>query len=119
LVAELAMFEDLVGDEAAEVAGARDEDLLEPDASTPPPLEDLPHQLSSRVGQDDVQDQEDCPHELGDLECAGLARDATGYIDLDVRCGQNAEDHRENAADEDREEVVHARSTAPQPVQAL
>ena len=43
LVAELAMLQDAVGNHAAEVAGARDEDPLEPDTGAPAALEQLAH----------------------------------------------------------------------------
>ena len=46
LVAELAVLEDLVGDEAAELAGAGDQDPLEADAGAPAALEHLAHQLA-------------------------------------------------------------------------
>ena len=40
------MFEDLVGDDAAEVPGAGDQDPLEADPGAPPPLERLAHELA-------------------------------------------------------------------------
>ena len=46
LIAELAVLEDLVGDQPAELAGAGDQDPLEADAGTPPALERLAHQLA-------------------------------------------------------------------------
>ena len=49
LEAELAVLEDLVGDQPAEVAGAGDQHALEADAGLPPPLERLAHQLARGV----------------------------------------------------------------------
>ena len=40
------MIDDLVGDQTSELAGARNQDPLEPDARAPSPLEDLAHQLT-------------------------------------------------------------------------
>ena len=61
LVAELAVLENLVGDQPAELAGAGDQDPLEADAGAPAALEHLAHQLARRVGQRDVQHEEDRP----------------------------------------------------------
>ena len=46
LEAELAVFEQLVGDQPAEVACAGDQHALQPDAGAPSPLERLAHELS-------------------------------------------------------------------------
>ena len=40
-------------------------------------------------------------------------------VGLEVQRADQAEDDREDGADEHREEVVHARAAAPQPVEAL
>ena len=61
LVAQLAVLEDLVGDEPAEVAGAGDEDPLQADAGAPAALEHLAHDLARRERQRDVEDQEERP----------------------------------------------------------
>ncbi len=46
---QLAMFEDLVGDQASEVARAGDQDPLEADPRAPSPLERFAHELSREV----------------------------------------------------------------------
>ena len=46
LEAELAVLEDLVGDELAEVAGAGDQHALQADARLPAALERLAHELA-------------------------------------------------------------------------
>ena len=51
LEAELAVLEHLVGDHAAEVAGAGNQDALEADARLPAALERLAHELARRVGE--------------------------------------------------------------------
>ena len=73
LIAELAVLEDLVGDQAAQLAGAGDQDPLEADAGAPAALEHLAHQLARREGQRDVEHQEDRPDRLRHLERAALA----------------------------------------------
>src|SRR5712692_7630242 len=70
LIAELAMLEDSVGDEPAELARPGDEDALEADAGAPATLERLAHELARRVGQHDVQDEKDAPDNLRHLEGA-------------------------------------------------
>ena len=119
LIAQLAVLENLVGDEPPEVARARDQDALEPDAGAPAALEHLAHQLARRERQADVQHQEDRPDRLRHLEGARRARRRTGEVDLHVERGHDAEQHGEDGADEHGEEVVDARSAAAQPVQAL
>src|SRR4029077_17122351 len=116
LIAELAVLEDLVRDEPAQLAGSRDENPLQPDPRAPAPLERFPYELARRVRQRDVQDQEEAPDDLRDLEDPFGLRRAAREIRLHVQRGDDAEDDGEDAADEDGEEVVHARSPAPQPV---
>ena len=122
LEAELAMLEQLVGDQPAEVAGARDQNLLEADAGAPATLERLPHELARRVGQDHVDDEEqqpDRPRNLVDTLCLRLGRKERRMVDLIVESADQAEDNGEDAADKDGEEIVDARAPAAEPVKAL
>ena len=66
-----------------------------------------------------MKTEEQRPHELRHLVGAGAARRVGGEVGLHVERGDHAEDDREDAADEHREEVVHARAAAPQAVDAL
>src|SRR4051812_991653 len=118
-VAKLAMFEDLVGDKPAKLAGTGDEDALETDAGAPAAFEDLADELARRVGERNVQDQEDAPDRLRDLEHAAILRGARGEVGLHIQGRDDAEDHRQDAADEDREEIVDARAAAAQAIQPL
>ena len=113
------MFENLVGDEPSELAGPGNQNPLEADAGAPASLEHLAHQLARGVGQQHVQHEEDRPDPLRHLEHPALARGAAGEVRLRVQGGDDAEDDREDAADEDVEEIVDARAAAPQPVEAL
>ena len=113
------MLENLVGDQAAELAGAGDQDPLEADAGAPAALEHLAHELARGVRQRDVEDEEDRPDQLRDLVRAAVLRRVGREVGLDVQRRDDAEDDREDAADEDGEEVVDARAAAPQPVEAL
>ena len=61
LVAELAVLEDLVGDQPAELAGAGDQDALQADARAPAPLEQLAHELARREREQHVDDEEERP----------------------------------------------------------
>ena len=70
LIAELAVLEDLVRDEPAELARSGDENPFEADAGAPAALEDLAHQLARREGQRDVEDEEDAPDDLRHFEGA-------------------------------------------------
>ena len=64
-------------------------------------------------------DQEHRPDDLRHLEGAHLLQRVAHVVGLEVQRGPHAEDDRDDAADEDREEVVHARAAAPQPVESL
>ncbi len=119
LVAELAVLEDLVGDQPPELARAGDENALQADAGAPAALEHLAHQLARRERQDDVEDEEDRPDELRHLERAASRCGVAGEVGLHVQRRDDAEHDREDAADEDGEEVVDARAAAAQPVEAL
>ena len=90
LIAELAVLEDLVGDEAPELAGAGDENALQADARAPPPLEQLAHELARREGERDVQHEEDAPHRLRHLERAARFRRGRREIRLHVQRGTTA-----------------------------
>ena len=113
------MLENLVGDEAAELARAGDQNPLEADARAPAALEHLAHELARRERQRDVEDEEDAPDDLRHFEGAAILRGAGREVGLHVQRGDDAEDDGENAADEDGEEVVDARAAAPQAVEAL
>ena len=67
LEAELAVLEDLVGDQPPEVAGAGNQHALEADARPPAALERFAHELARGVREDDVEDQEQRPDRLRDL----------------------------------------------------
>src|SRR5581483_5045777 len=119
LIAELAVLEDLVGDEASELAGAGDQNLLEADAGAPPALEHLAHQLARRERQRDVDGEKDRPDRLRYLERAAVLRGPRREVRLHVQRRDDAEDDGEDAADENGEEVVDARAAAAQPVEPL
>ncbi len=119
LVAELAMFENLVGDEPSELAGSGDEDALQADARAPASLEHLAHELARRERQRDVQHEEDAPGSLRDFERAARSRRRGREIRLHVQRRDDAEHDREDAADEHGEEIVDARTSAPQAIQPL
>ena len=68
---------------------------------------------------DDVEDEEEAPDQLRDLEGAAVLQVVGDVVGLDVERGDDAEDDGEDAADEDGEEVVDARAAAAQPVDAL
>ena len=118
LIAELAVLEDLVRDEAAQLAGSGDQNPLQPDAGAPAALEHLAHELARRVGGRGVQDEEDAPDHLRHLEGAA-GPEAGREVGLHVQRRDDAEDHREDAADEHGEEIVDARAAAAQPIEAL
>ena len=113
------MLEDLVGDDAPEIAGAGDEDPLEADAGAPAALERLADELARRVGEGDVQDEEEQPDPLRDFVEPDVLDGFRGVVGLVVERAAEAEDDGEDRPDEDPEEVVDARAPAPQPVEAL
>ena len=61
LVAELAVLQHAVGQHAAEIAGAGNQNALQPDAGAPPALEQLADRLARRVGEDDGQHRGTAP----------------------------------------------------------
>ncbi len=64
------MLEDAIGDHAAEIAGAGDEDPLQSDPGAPAPLEQLAHGFARRVGEHHAQREKQAPDDLRDLEGA-------------------------------------------------
>ena len=60
--AELGVFQDAVGDHAAELAGADDQDALEADAAAPPPLEEIADDLAGQIGGEHAEADEKRPH---------------------------------------------------------
>ena len=68
----------------------------------------------------DVEDEEERPDDLRDLVARRVpSRRRTRSRRWTYSVRDDAEDDGEDAADEDREEVVDARSAAAQPVEAL
>ena len=108
LVAQLPVLDDLVRDEASELARARDQNAFEADAGAPPALERFTHELARCERQRNVQNEEDAPHRLRHLERAARLRLARREVDLHVDGRDDAEDDGEDAADEDGKEVVDA-----------
>ena len=119
LVTELAMLEDAIRDDAAEIAGARDQDLSQPDARQPSPFQRFANELARQVAERDVGDEEEAPDDPGHFERADLALRLAGVIRLVEQRRDDAQHDGEDAADEDVEEVVDARTAAAQPVQSL
>jgi hypothetical protein len=119
LVAELAMFENLVGDQPPELARARDQDPLQSDAGLPPPLECKADGLARCEGEGDIQYEKDRPHRLRDFERAAIPHRVGHVVGLHVQRAEDAEDHRDHAADEHGEEIVDARAAAAQAIETL
>ena len=113
--------QELVGDQPAEVARAGDEHALEADAGTPAPLERFAHELTRRVREDDVDDEEEQPDRPRNLvdALASLRRQQRRVVDLEVQRADEPEHDGEDAADEDGKEVVDARAPAAQAIEAL
>src|SRR5437667_429074 len=63
LIAGLAMLQDLLRDDAPQVAGAGNQDALEADARFPAPLQHLAHELARPERERHVEDQEEAPHQ--------------------------------------------------------
>src|SRR5262245_23921087 len=116
LVAQLAVLDDLVRDETPQFTRTGDENTLEAQPGAPPSLEHLSHEQGRPEGNGNVQNQKQAPNSLGNLEGAGIVR---RDVRLHVQRRDDTEDNREDAADEDREEIVYPRAATPQPVQAL
>ena len=119
VVAQLPVLQDLVGHQASEFSGARNQDALEADARTPPPLERLADQFARGKRQQDVEAEEDAPDQLRHFVRATVLQLVGHVVRLEVQRGHDAEDHRQDAADEDGEEVVHPRAAAPQAIEPL
>ncbi len=116
LEAELAVIEDPVRDHPAEIAGADDQHVLEADAGAPPAAQQVAHDLARHVREEHVQREEERQHRARDRMVVVADR---RVVDLHVQRDDDAGQHRQDRADEHREEVVHARAPAPEPVEAL
>ena len=72
------MLKDFLGDDAAKVAGAGNQDALQPEAGFPAPLEQLADELARAERERDVDDEEQRPDDARDLIGAdGLLAPAT------------------------------------------
>src|SRR5688572_21064471 len=119
LVAELPVLQDAVGHHASEITGSGDENPLQTNPGAPAALEQLANRLPRQVCEHHVQSQEEPPHDLGYLVRAAHAGLLRRKVGLDVQGGDDAEHDGQDAADEDREEVVDARSPAAETVDTL
>src|SRR5262245_53256639 len=95
LISEFPVLEDLVRDETPEFARPGNQNPLEADAGAPAPLERFANELARRVGEPDVQDEEDQPDDLRDFEDAAILRGAAGEIGLCIERGDHPEDNGE------------------------
>jgi hypothetical protein len=64
LIPELAVLEHAIGNHAAEIAGAGDENPLQPDPRPPAPLQELPHCFARGIGEHHRQHEKQSPHDL-------------------------------------------------------
>ena len=96
LEAQLAVLEDLVGDDPPEVAGAGDQHALQADARAPAAFEGFAHELARGVREGHVQDQEEQPDPLRDFVEADVLVRLGGVVGLVVERAAEAEDHRED-----------------------
>ena len=119
LIAKFAMLENLVGHHAAEIAGAGNQDAAQADAGDPAAFQRLADELARQVAEPDVADEEQPPDELRDLVNATVLQLVRDVVGLEVQRADHAEDDGEDAADEHVEEVVDARASASQAVEAL
>ncbi len=92
---------------------------FKPDTGPPAALEQLAHEFAQRVREHDGEHEEQHPDDLRDLVGPACARVIRRPVRLHVQRRDDAEDDREDAADENGEEVVDARTSAPQAVDAL
>src|SRR5436190_2203354 len=91
----------------SQLARARNQYALEADSRLPPPLECVADGFARRKRQQHVEHEENHPRGLRHFECAPVARGRRREVDLDVGGGHDAEDDGQDAADEDREEIIH------------
>jgi hypothetical protein len=64
LISKLAVLQNAIGHHAPKIAGAGNEDALQPDAGAPSPLEEFAHRFARAVRKQNVQHQEKRPHDL-------------------------------------------------------
>src|SRR5688572_11033337 len=113
------MLQDAIRNEPPQVASASDKHALETDARAPSTLEQLAHELARRIGEDDVEGEKQAPddlrHRIGSARPLGLTR----VVRLKEQRRDDTKDDRQNTADEDREEVVHAGATTAEAINTL
>ena len=88
------MLQNLLGDDAAEVAGAGDQNPLESDAGLPAPLEDLAHELARAERQRDIDHEKQRPDDARHLIGADRLFLGRRVIGLEVQRADDAEDRR-------------------------
>ena len=95
------------------------QDALQSDARAPSPLQELAHRFARAVGEQDVQHEEERPHDLRHFVRAARLGFVRRVVHLDVQRGYDTEHDGEDGADQHGEKVVHARSAAAQAIDAL
>src|SRR5262249_1126401 len=113
------MLEHFIGNELSEVSGAGNQDALQPDAGLPPPLERPPNELAGCIGEDNVDHQIECPDELRYLVHAEVLQAVRHVVRVVVEGSADAEDHGEDAADENGKEIVDAGTSSTEVIHAL
>ena len=119
LITKLAVLKNFLGHDAAEVARAGNQDALQPETGFPAPFEQLADELARAECERDVDDQKQRPDDARNLIRADGLLLWRRVIRVDVKCRDDPEDHRDDRADEDEEEVIDARAAAPQAIDAL
>jgi hypothetical protein len=116
---ELAVLQNPVRDHAAEIPRADDEHLLEADARAPALAQQVARDLAREVREHDAESEKEDPDPARDLEEPLRLERLVQVVRVDVERAADAEERRDEVADEHAEEVVHARAAAPEPVETL
>ena len=106
LVAELSVLKDFLGHDPAQIAGARNQNALQPEPGFPAAFEQFAHELARAERQRDVDDQEHRPDDARHLVGADRLFFRRCVVRVHVERGDDAENDRHDSADEDQKEVV-------------
>ncbi len=119
LIPELAVLKNLFRNHASQISRAGNQDPLQADPGLPSPLENFADEFARAERQHDVDHEEQRPDDARDLIRANRLFLRRSVIRVDIQRGHDAENDRDDGADENQEEVVDPGPAAAQAVYAL
>ena len=119
LIPELGMPQESIGHVTCQITTAGNQDSFQAHAGAKATLDEGPDGLARGIGQRDIKDAEQPPHDARHLIRTLFPREVASVVDLKIERAQNADHNQQHSTDEDGKEVVNSCAVVTQAIRAL